>query len=433
MSTNVPRRLLIVSSIDHDRVPQSSDLARAAWYVASGAQVTLLYRALNYGRRWHDVLRDSLTLRITRRSVDGVDLWRVDPPLNYCAGLGQAPRKTSSAPARPRLRATVGGVLRDLCAWPTLTLVALLRLRGCCDVALGSGPYGGLVAWMLCRLGRARQFVYLDRDYEPGLLQPGLRRRLLAALEPFLVRRAAVVTSVGRRLSRLRRRQTGREPVLLPNGVDFERFAPARQRTARCCNLMYIGALFPHSGLAAVLEALPRVRDVLPATRLIIVGTGPDEDRLRGLVAQRHLLNAVDFRGPQPYGELPRMLAQADVGLAIAERSAFRRYACPLKLLEYAAAGVPALATVGTEAGDMVRRHGCGLAVPHTPAALADALLHLLSSASLYADLQAGALAFAAEHTWHRILAREAELIRAALGVEAPAPRAPVAPAEARI
>jgi phosphatidylinositol alpha-1,6-mannosyltransferase len=196
---------------------------------------------------------------------------------------------------------------------------------------------------------------------------------------------------------------------------------------------MYAGALFPHSGLATVLEALPRIREALPAARLMIVGTGPDEDRLRGLVAKRGLSGAVEFRGPRPYGDLPRMLADADVGLAIAERSAFRRYACPLKLLEYAAAGVPALATAGTEAGDMVRRHHCGLAVPQTPTALADALLSLLTDAGLHADLRRGALAFAAEHTWNRLLAREAELIRATRHAPVPAPRVPVASAEVRV
>jgi glycosyltransferase involved in cell wall biosynthesis len=170
-----------------------------------------------------------------------------------------------------------------------------------------------------------------------------------------------------------------------------------------------------------MLAALPEILRRHPQTRLTIIGDGPDAARLHTRVAVLGLGTAVRFCGPRPHAALPALLVDAALGLALAERTAFRRYACPLKLLEYAAAGVPAVTTVGTEAGDLVRRHGCGVAVPSTPAALAAAVVRLFDQRAELEVLRQGGIAFAAAHTWDRMLAREAELIRA--GRDARAPR----------
>ncbi len=414
----------MASSIDYDHIPHSCDRARAEQYPAWGTEFVLLYLGLNHARGFTALLRDTLSLRIRRRRAHGATLIRIDPPFNYCAGLREnstaAPRDGRPGPS-PLLNRLAGlGLLRDVFAWPTFVLVALLGLRRRFDAAIGSGPYGALVCWVLRRLGQARCWVYLDRDYEPGLLRPGLRRRLTAWLERFLIRRADVVVSVGRLLAQLRVRQAERPVDLLPNGVDLARFAPARTRTQRGARLIYIGA-FEHCPLDTVIRALPQIRRAQPEVHLLLVGGGTDSARLVELARECGVDDALEILGWQPYGALPELLARADIGLANLLTDSYRRYACPLKVLEYMAAGLPVIATADTEGGAMVIDAGAGIAVPVSdPAALAQAVITMLDDSATYERMRTRGLAFAAEHTWARLLAREAELIRAALGAALP-------------
>lgn len=412
------RRILVVSSIDFERVLHSSDAARAAQYSAWGADVTVLYLAQNGARRVWDLVRDTLSFRARRSRKDGVEVWRLDPPFNYCAGLrGNAP--TSQAGAVNGVRAWLAGclaglgVLRDVFAWPAFVLFALVRLRGRWDVAIGSGPYGALVCWALARLGKARTFEYLDRDYEPGMLRPGLRRALAAGLEPFLLRRADVAVSVSRKLVALRVAQCGRTPVYLPNGVDVERFAGNGESRAPGQRLLYVGALLPHAGVDLAIEALPRIRAEHPLAELTVVGDGPEDElqRLKRMVRERGLDSAVHWLGRRCYDELPALMQQADLGLANSRPNEFRMYACPLKVLEYMAAGLPVIATDGTEAADLVRAAGAGAAVPFDGEAFAGAVGAVFADAVGYASMRAGARRFAAKHAWAPLLAREIELI----------------------
>src|SRR5205814_10727674 len=78
-----------------------------------------------------------------------------------------------------------------------------------------------------------------------------------------------------------------------------------------------------------------------PGAWLVLAGTGPGEAAIRGLVAGDDLLSArVCFTGPVAHEDVPALLARFDIGAA-PYRPAEDFYFCPLKALEYLAAGVP--------------------------------------------------------------------------------------------
>ena len=412
------RRMLLVSSIDFERVPHSSDRARVAQYSAWGTDMTAMYLRQNTSRRVWDLIRDTLSFRTRHTQEDGAHTWRIDPPFNYCAGLRTAGQTADDDGIRRtgvRWTRWFAGlsILRDMFAWPAFVLFALVRLRGRWDAAIGSGPYGAFVCWVLTRLGKARVFVYLDRDYGPGLLRPGARRAFAAWLESFLIRRADVAVSVSRRLVALRTAQTGRVPTYLPNGVDVDRFVDRGAERLPTLRLLYVGALFPHAGVDLAIRAMPQIRSQHPQAELIIVGHGPDEERLRleRLIRESGLESAVHWLGRRRYDELPALMHQADIGLANSVPNEFRTYACPLKVLEYMAAGLPVIATEGTEAADLVRAAGAGTAVPFEVGAFSNAAGALVADATDYETMRDSARRFAGKHAWTRLLMREVELL----------------------
>lgn len=99
---------------------------------------------------------------------------------------------------------------------------------------------------------------------------------------------------------------------LLRNGVDPAQFHPGvdaggirrRHALGGAPTIVTIGRLVPRKGQDRLITALPRVRAAVPDARLLVVGTGRDEGRLRRLV-RRHRVEGVVFAGRVPWTELP--------------------------------------------------------------------------------------------------------------------------------
>jgi glycosyltransferase involved in cell wall biosynthesis len=386
----------------------------------SGCHVTLFYKGMNQSKRLADNLRGICSLGIQSREEDGQTVVRVDPPLNYYAGLrAEADARAALSDRGFSLRYMLIRclsplrVLRDLFVAPSLVVAALWKVKGKCHVCIGFGPWGALVGLTLKKLGKVRMTIYEDRDYEPGLLPDRLRQSYTAALERLGVRRADLIVSIGHNLAELRRGQSRRDVHIVPTGVDWERFEPARSASGRGQTLVYVGKIVSWCGVELAIRALPKVLERCPDARLLVVGDGlADYCRsLKQLTERLGLARSVTLLGQVPYEKLPGVLADADVGLANFEPVAFRRYAYPLKVIEYMAAGLPVIATADTESARIVSQHRCGLSVPYEPEPLAEAVIKLLSDRALYTQMRENGIQASAGMTWGKLLNTELDLI----------------------
>ncbi len=167
-----------------------------------------------------------------------------------------------------------------------------------------------------------------------------------------------------------------------PFGSDLEPFAasPARERTAAAVRsrhgtplVVFVGRLVTYKGVDVLLRAMPDVR-----ARLLVVGGGPEEPRLRALAGQLGLGDRVAFTGRIDAADLPGHMAAADVGVL---PSVTRAEAFGLSMVEMMSCGVPMVCTEVGTATSFVNAHGTtGLVVPPgDPAKLAAALNELLA------------------------------------------------------
>jgi phosphatidylinositol alpha-1,6-mannosyltransferase len=107
--------------------------------------------------------------------------------------------------------------------------------------------------------------------------------------------------------------------VLYP-GADVERFRPdletadIRQRLAIGEDplVVCVSRLVARKGQDVLIDAMPEIRCRIPTARLLIVGGGPDEDRLRSRAA-RAPEGSVLFAGQVDESDLPRYYAVGDV------------------------------------------------------------------------------------------------------------------------
>ena len=130
------------------------------------------------------------------------------------------------------------------------------------------------------------------------------------------------------------------ENIIGPDAV-----AARRQRLSdggRPIRLVYFGRLVPYKGVDRTLEAVARARTESGRDfRLDIIGSGDDEARLRGLVGELGLKDAVTFHPAVPYGPaLFGKLMDADLMLATplsedTPRSAFDALSAGLPIVAF--------------------------------------------------------------------------------------------------
>ena len=161
-----------------------------------------------------------------------------------------------------------------------------------------------------------------------------------------LLARADRVTVTSGPLESLARKGGARNPTLIGNGVEVARFARAERTPAALPGpsgapvVGYVGSL--HSWFdVPLVGALARA---LPDARVVLVGPAhPDTERL--LAREKATAPNLHWIGARPYAEIPSILGAFQVGLIPFRRTPLTEAVNPVKLYEYAAAGVPAVTT----------------------------------------------------------------------------------------
>jgi glycosyltransferase involved in cell wall biosynthesis len=231
-------------------------------------------------------------------------------------------------------------------------------------------------------------------------------KRTAADLERRIFRAADAVLVVSSELERFARGLgvPAERVVVLPNGVDPERFTPdadggaIRERYGLTGKRVigFVGTLRPWHDLDTLLEALATVTARDDDVELLVVGEGPAGDRLRGLTDA-----AVTCTGAIEYDDVPACMAAMDV-VVVPYSSEIDCYFSPLKLFEAMAMARP---VVGARIGQVAELVGDGetglLYEPGDARDLAEKLRRALDTANGGSKLGSTARAWVVgERTW---------------------------------
>lgn len=295
-----------------------------------------------------------------------------------------------------------------------------------------------LNAWPAIRVGRALDIpvVYEVRAlWEDAAVDHGtasaesLRYRATRALETRAFRQVNAITTIcdGLRRDIIKRGIAAEKVIVIPNAVDVEKFPVLQGVDAEleralglggCDVVGFCGSFYGYEGLDLLIDALPQILASRPATKLLLVGGGPQDAALRAQAAARGVADRVVFTGRVPNAEINRYYSLIDV-LAFPRRSMrLTELVTPLKPLEAMAQGRVLVASDVGGHRELIENGRTGLLfAAGDVGALAQAVVRLLGDASLRDRLATGGRRFVeSERTWARSV-EAYEPIYAALAV----------------
>jgi glycosyltransferase involved in cell wall biosynthesis len=271
-----------------------------------------------------------------------------------------------------------------------------------------------IFAWYAQRWARRHGVLHvLEVNYTA--MSPLLRRRS-RLLRPLAIRidravlpRADVVVVVSSRLREHLVRDYGvqaRRILLVPNAADPTAFDPTTPPLDRLAGVSlgdrpvigFVGTFSPWHGLDLLVRAFMQVAARLRDAVILLIGDGPERERIERLARESPLRSRFIFAGEVPHHELPRVLASFSVGVLPHTND----YGSPMKIFEYMAMGKTVVAPAVGPVLDVIRDEVNGVLFrPGDAAHLGERLVWALEDQQRLQRIGAAARrAIEDEHNW---------------------------------
>ncbi len=201
--------------------------------------------------------------------------------------------------------------------------------------------------------------------------------------------------------------------TFLPNGADAEFLRPQppagylldRWQLHGKKVFAYVGTHAYYHGLDTLIHAAAALRQ-REDVAFLLVGSGPERERIRQLAEGLGLANVVF--GQSPYEEMADLYSITYASVATLRDMEVARQMRLSKVFPALSCGVPVIYSGAGEAADLLVQHQCGIAVaPEEPAALAQAICELADDVSRRDVMgAAGRALIEREYSWAVIVER---------------------------
>ena len=184
--------------------------------------------------------------------------------------------------------------------------------------------------------------------------------------------------------------------ILPPSGVES---LPSREALPKTIDCIFVGRLVPHTHVDVLLQALA----AMPEVTAVILGSGPERQRLQALATTLGLANRVVFEAPGSHEAVLDRLRAARLLTFPSTREGFG-----IAVLEANACGVPALIVKHPDnaALEMVRQGENGLVCELNAARMAEAIRGFLADPATQARMSKSARSVASTYSWETYVTR---------------------------
>ena len=242
-----------------------------------------------------------------------------------------------------------------------LTLKWLKKLPKKIDLAIGMNCFDtlALLTAKKLKLKKIDQIVFFNTDFSRKRFTNTLLNSLYINIDKFAAKSADFLCCNTKRTIKARIKEgIGKEKIIYtPNGVFLKEIGPIKKNKTYQPQLVYVGHLAAGHDLPQAIRALKNTK-----LKLIIIGSGPEENSLKLLVKKQKLEKQVSFLGFMDHQKVINFLKNfSGFGLApYSKNHDWTYYADPVKIKEYLACLVPPITTDTTEISQIIKKNNLG-------------------------------------------------------------------------
>lgn len=280
------------------------------------------------------------------------------------------------------------------------------------EVFLGSNCLNASVG-LLCRhLRIVDRVIYFSPDYVQRRFQNKLMNRFYHWLDHYCVMKCDITWNscafsypdpmmLAREAEGLSHSWRSKQ-IQVPDGTD-DRESLAINRSGR--KIGFIGHLREGMGSLDLFNIFDRVQLTCPDAHLVIIGSGPLEEKVRRLSAKR---SNVDFLGHVDDIEVVyKILSECSIGLANYEANSITQYTDPGKIKVYLSLGLPVIVTNVPVIAHEIEERRAGFSVEAGDnEAFAERIVRLLEDDELRCAVKANAIELSQKYRWENVFSR---------------------------
>jgi glycosyltransferase involved in cell wall biosynthesis len=215
--------------------------------------------------------------------------------------------------------------------------------------------------------------------------------------------------------------------TVVPNAVNLEEFPVLSEQAADLARrlglenrfvLGFLGSFYGYEGLDVLLEAVPQVLQVEPRARVLLVGGGPEEGRLKAQAERLGIADYVIFTGRVPHRDVNRYYSVIDLLVYPRKSMRLTEMVTPLKPLEAMAQSRLLIASdVGGHRELVEDGHTGYLFAPGDAASLARAVQRVLTDRPRWGEIKANGRQFVErERNWRVSVSQYVDVYARATG-----------------
>ena len=181
--------------------------------------------------------------------------------------------------------------------------------------------------------------------------------------------------------------------------------------------ILYMGTLFDFSGLDGVIRLFPQILGQFPKAKLLIVGDGPQRNKLEMFITRLKLEDKVIITGFQPYETMPQFINLASICLLPFVMVDATRDIFPGKITQYLACAKAVIATPLPGLVALIPGEGQGVIYANSSDEMVKQTLYLLKTSERRRNLERAGLDYvtqvhSSDKIAHQFEARLEEVIK---------------------
>jgi glycosyltransferase involved in cell wall biosynthesis len=285
-----------------------------------------------------------------------------------------------------------------------------MKMRRAFDLYIGIDSLNAFVGLLLRRLSLVDKTVFYTIDYVPHRFKSRFLNQVYHLLDKICVTKCDAVWNLAAIMAEQRElrgipRSESAPQLVVPMGID-DTMAPLAKDEVERTSIVYLGALREGQGVELALEAFDEVLKHVHNARLIIIGTGPIEEKLKEIVRQRDIGDSVRFLGYiKDHESIEQILRRCRLGLATYAPSPenYTQYTDPYKPKVYMACGLPVIITKVPPIARDIEGSKAGIVIDYDKIELCKAIMKLMLDDAAYGTYRTNAINFVQRYRWQDI------------------------------